>query len=163
MNAFDPVKADKITAFMINHLGDGEVPPGSNRGPLPDEAFHFIHGAGANPGNVSMEDREWCAELACLAVFKAGISSGPKTASTGGVHDWGRAHDKIVTNDDPRAGDIGCVIEDPRHPTPTGFRHCVIVEHNFGGSDIHCVGGNEGDMVSRSLRPKSSMKFVRPY
>lgn len=155
---WDEAKANRIVAFYLNNLGQGEIPPGSNLGPLPDRCYRCVHGPQSNPAADTTADREWCAECYCLACVTAGIQNGPLTASTSRLYAWGQRNGKVVQV--PRMGDAGLVMD---ANSPTGFVHTVCVEHNFGDGMLRCVAGNESNMVRRSLRPIESMKYVRPY
>lgn len=152
-----------VIALSIARLGEGEEPPGSNRGPLPDACFRHVHGANADPGAVSEADREWCAEFACYMDWLAGLRNGPNTASTGGIVAWARFHAHLgALPDSPSPGDIGCVYAPPDKPTPTGFCHTVRI---LGGPPdaLRCIGGNERDAVRYSTRPLSSLRVVNPF
>ena len=150
--------ANKIVAFYLDNLGQGENRPGSNLGKLPDRCYRCVHGQHSNPELDTTANREWCAECYCLACVTAGIANGPKTASTSHLYLWGQLNGKSVQV--PRMGDAGLVLA-PN--SPTGFVHTVCVEHNFGDGMIHAVAGNEGNQVKRSLRPIETMRYMRPY
>lgn len=150
--------ANVIVSKALTFLGQGEDPPGSNRGKIPDACFRLVHGSDANPADYTTADREWCAEFVCAVLASVGISPRPNTASTGELYSWGKMHNCTLLQ--PRMGDIACALDGR---SPTGFRHALIVEHNFGDGMIHCISGNEGDKVARSVRPIDTMKYFRPY
>jgi hypothetical protein len=164
MTGHDIAKLRQQTvAHALACLGMGEHPAGSNRGPLPDECFRFVHGQNSDPGAVSEDERQWCAEFACLMTQKGGVQNGPKSASTGGLHHWGELHQHLgALPETPSPGDIGCILADDAHPTATGFKHTVLILHGTPDA-LLCVAGNEGDRVAYSTRPLSSMKIVNPY
>lgn len=142
---------ERTIAEANKYLGSSghEVPLGSNRGPLPDRVLDNVGADKPNP---------WCAAFACTMAEDAGVQHGPRTASTGAIHDWGLAHGATVTM--PQKGDFGLVL-DPG--SPTGFKHTVIITGG-DGKTFSTIEGNEGDKVAvRHDRTWESMKYVNPY
>ena len=148
MSCHNPVIADKIIAQAVSHLGEHEIGD-TNTGVLPDRALEYVGDAPGNP---------WCAAFACLIVFLAGVTGGPKTGSSGALVEWAREHGRLVSV--PRRGDLGCERD---ASSPTGYCHTVICEHDFGGGDVETIEGNYGNAVKRNTRPVDGFTWLRPY
>lgn len=145
MSIYDLRRA--VLAKAIEHLGMGETPNGSNRGILPDAANIY---AGAPLGSP------WCAAGACLMLHEGGVKNGPRTASSGGIVEWGKAHNAIETN--PSFGDLGEV----KGNSPTGYVHTVIIEGGTAQS-LRTIEFNEGNSVRRNVRHLNELTVVNPY
>ncbi len=144
---------DKIAQIALARLGEGEEPPGSNLGPLPEKALKFVGCAAPNP---------WCAAFACLCVHDALFAlklpdNGPRTASTSVLHAWGEQKGLIIDAAAVQPGDLGLV-----KGGPTGYHHTVVVTAVSAVSVTTCEG-NYGDAVRKNVRLKSELAFVRPY
>lgn len=136
-----------VLAKSIEHIGMGETPNGSNRGLLPDAANTYV---GAPLGSP------WCAAGACLMLHEGGVKNGPKTASSGGIAEWGKFHHAIQTN--PSFGDMGEVKGD----SATGYVHTVVIE---GGTPeaLRTIEFNEGNTVRRNVRHLDELTVVNPF
>lgn len=160
-----------IVAAYMARVGEAEQPLGSNRGPLMDACYEFVHDGAAPDGVVS--DEEWCAAMYCYMAHLAGVPNGPKTASTSYLYYWCAGRGWVIY--DPRlpvasdnnpadieAGDAGLVLD---ATTATGFRHtrCVRIKPDPSSGVVYGVGGNEGDAVRLDERALSSMVYVRPF
>lgn len=159
-----------VVAAYEARIGECEEPLGSNRGPLPDRCYRYIHN-NADPAADTTADREWCAELYCLICHEAGMTDPPRTASTGAIYAWASARSRVIF--DPRQpvgpdnnpadiepGDAGLVLWEA---SPTGFRHTRCVRFKPSGGWVEGIGGNEDDAVRYSVRPLGSMVYVRPF
>lgn len=137
------------------------APKFDNRGPLPDACYKFVHGPNSDPGAVSAADREWCAEFACYMAYLGGTLHGPKTASTGGLADWGKKCGgfKPHASGAVEFGDIGLVI-DPS--SITGYCHTVIIIGG-DGHNLRTVEGNFQNGVHTNHRCMDTMNYIEPY
>lgn len=131
----------------VKCLGMGENPPNSNRGDLPDAANIYT---GAPLGSP------WCASGACLMLHRAGVKNGPRTASSGGIADWGKFHHARQLH--PSFGDLGEV----KGESSTGYVHTIVIE---GGSPeaLRTIEFNEGNAVRRNVRHIDELTVINPY
>jgi hypothetical protein len=154
--AYDEVKAKAFVQRALRDVGWIEDPPGSNHGSLADGSMLFVN---YPRSPISEKGPPYCAATTCLWAYDSGIKNGPRTASTGGIHDWGIAHGAIVA--EPRMGDM-VLLTDPA--SPTGFHHTAVCVHHFAGEDfIHTVEANLSNGVRVNTRPISAAKYVRAY
>lgn len=163
-----------IVQWYLDRIGQGEVPAGSNRGPIPDECYRYVHD-GADPAKDPVADRQWSAQAYCTAAHAAGVPAGPKTAGTGALYDYLASRELVIwvprplrqgrikAYGSPRKalpGDGGLIIDDTTH---TGFRHTTCLVERLSAEIWRCVAGNEGDRVDYTDRHISEMVIVRAY
>ena len=164
-----------ILKAFTSRLGEGEVPHGSNRGPLPDKALRFVLGPKVDLSKRSAEEDEWCAAMYCLACGDAQLPNPPRTLSTGGLYDFCAGSGQVIcvtraarhghiavqgSVDWIRPGDAALVTSET---TLTGFCHTTAVLELLSGGRYRGIAGNEGSKVSESVRLLSSVVIVRPY
>jgi hypothetical protein len=145
-----------IVAKANSHLGEHEIPDGSNAGP---QVNTFLSYVGLDPG------APWCAAFACyvvgmtLAEMNLNLDH-PQTGSSGAISSWGRVHGCVVGEDDIQPGDLGELI-DP--DSSTGFEHTVIASHKLDDNTWATIEGNYSNQVMAHVRDVGDCVWVRPY
>lgn len=146
-----------IAAKAKSHVGEHEEPLGSNAG---ERVNIYLAYVGLGPGNP------WCAAYGCWVVGMVLLEMGlpnyrhPRTGSSGAIRDWGKAHGRIVSEDDVQPGDIGLVNDED---TETGERHTVIALHPIDDDAWATAEGNFRDAVSLWRRDVGDCTWVRPW
>lgn len=152
-NARPEVKPALALAWSDLRRPTIEIPPGSNRGPRID-AYWPPGATDPGPGDA------WCA-AAASAWVRACMPDpiGKLLASSYKWHEWAVANHALVENGNGTTvipGDVGLLL------TPTAH-HVELVVANLGDGRLANIGGNVGNAVSATVRPRSFFTFiVRP-
>lgn len=146
----------------VSHLGEKEIPAGSNNGPQVNRYLAFC---GLDPGNP------WCACFASFVTYytllQMGLSSLPclKTASSHEAVNWGMEHKTIQTRDSCVTGDWLIERGGNGDPADDGFsyHHTVILDYVDANGTCFWVGGNTSNSVAAGTCNIDDCCILRPY
>jgi hypothetical protein len=130
------VAGERLLTFLAGYLGHGEVPPGSNRGPLVQtiQQATWLPGTGW-PWCVATDIWSW------ESVFR--LQHPYPTASVAQKATWARNNGLAVLPSQAKRGDAAC-LGNGRHITR-------IVDIRRGDGTFVGRGGNQGDMLRDSV------------
>lgn len=155
-----------IVSKAISHIGEMECPMGSNSG---REVNRYLEYAGVDISAPASE-KAWCASFACYIIGMTLLQMAlsllhPNTPSSHEMVNWGINHDTIIA-DPKRAlpGDVVILAGGDGEAAQDGksYHHTLLLE-SVGTDGLHCIAGNDGDQVRRSLRPFAGCTILRPY
>lgn len=156
-----------IVNKAISHIGEMECPAGSNSGPQVNCYLEYVGVDTAMPAS----EKAWCASFASyiigMTLLQMALKGAPhpNTASSHEMVNWGIRNGTIIH--DPKkalpgdvvvlAGGDGEAAEDGK-----SYHHTLLLEYvRLDG--LHCIAGNDGDMVRRNVRPFAGSTILRPY
>lgn len=153
------VKPTLLAAYADLKLPTIEVPKGSNTGPRVNQYWS----PGSKKGDPGPGD-SWCAAAASTWVRACTPDPiGKILASAWKWYEWGDENHALITNGSAIIpGDIGVMLR-PYVPGKSRQGHVEIVVANLGDGRLADIGGNVGDQVSATVRPRAFFNYiVRP-
>lgn len=142
----------RILAKIVSHIGQKEIPPGSNSGPDVDTKLQYV----GVPLSLPKEQKAWCAAEASFdtghVLTDIGLADIPHccTASSHEAVNWAIQHNTRQTALSAVPGDW-CIErggDGDKAADGYPYHHTTVIEY-IAGNVVHWVAGNTGDAVAR--------------
>jgi hypothetical protein len=145
------LEARKPVLAAIAEIGVREDTPAWNRGTVIDEYTGMVGRPAQEKGPP------WCAYFVSWALSHAehGLAFGHPLASAYKIHHWAEMNRALLRRDEPAlAGDVAVMLRGDLHG------HVELIIGNALDGNLALVGGNVGNAVRGTVRPRSMLTAV---